>query len=192
MGKRGLVEGRVAARYGLPRRSSLKRCACLRAPACDEICSRHGLGQRVRLPGPQVDSIGICGGARGCAKGRGQVVDLRVSLRRRGVVVAHETVDDSASAAAAEGACQGSRSSTGECCSVWRARSGLRGQHQTAPDLSGRRARRDDAGDSLAVGDPARGHEREMGRVAHELEQGEEADGRRVGVVERALVTTGL
>ena len=63
---------------------------------------------------------------------------------------------------------------------------------RAAADLSGRRAGRDDAGDSLAVGDPARGDERQVGRVAHELEQGEEADGRRVGVVERALVTARL
>ena len=60
------------------------------------------LGQRVRLPGPQVEAVGVALLARGRAQRRGQVVDLGVGARGVGRVLAQEAVDDAARGAAGE------------------------------------------------------------------------------------------
>ena len=105
---------------------------------------RGGLlgGQLVRLPGPEVDDVGIAAAARRLSQRRRDVVHLWIGGRGGVAVLAHEAVDDAARGLAGERAGDRGRRRRRERGAVDRGRCPASGQRRNAVPICAARARR--------------------------------------------------
>src|SRR3954452_23891074 len=117
----------------------------------DQVGRRKLLSQLVRLPGPQVQHVGVAGLPRLRPDRRGHVMDRRIGGRCLVGVLGQEPVDDAAGAAPGER--PGERRAARPCerLPVDLGGAGLGAAHEGCPELGRRGARAQDGGDPSSV-----------------------------------------
>ena len=160
--------------------------------AAHELAGGDGLGERMRLPRPQVEAVGIAALARRGADAGREVVHVRVGARRARVVLGHPAVGDAAREPPGERARELGRGLGLDRRAVGGRGGRLRAEHERGAELRRGGAEGEHGRDRAAGRDPAGGDERQVRGGGDELEQREQADLAGRAVVEAPAVAAGL